>query len=356
MTRKASPSRRPARDERQSAQRSRPARPKRRKKGKMGRVLDAFLGPFGFHPDGVDDDAPPPRRTRGQHDPHHAISQSRAPKSHPREPYPREPFPRESFPRESFARDPAFASPPIAGGDSGSLRNSQANARPARGPIIASDDPSLINTPKLARKPAPEPMRKPAPELMSRPVPEPMPRSAPEVLLADDKRPQLRIEAPQLAPPGSVPAVIARTFRGADGRHRAQRPDRRGCIPRQSRRLGRRSRRTGREHHAAGRARLRARVAHRPAGADCRRWAGRRLDGAGAAVGRRRGAGQSGGSVQRQDDPASDRRRRRADPGQERHAGQCRRPAAAARRDAGAGQPPGGEQAARRSAGARSRD
>ena len=119
--RKSSSSRRPARDERQSAQRSRPARPKRRKKGKVGRVLDAFLGPFGFHPDGVDDNAPPPRRTRGPHDPHPRDPhprESRAPESHPREPYPREPFPRESFPRESFPRDPAFASPPVAGPDS----------------------------------------------------------------------------------------------------------------------------------------------------------------------------------------------------------------------------------------------
>jgi HlyD family secretion protein len=203
--RKASPSRRPA------PQRPRAARPRRRKKGKVGRVLDAFLGPFGFQADSVDDNVPPPRRTRGPRDPHPREAhprESHAPESHPRESYPREPFPHESFRRESFPLEPALTSPPIAGGDSGSLRNSQANARPTRGPIIASDDPSLINTPKPARKPAPEPMRKPAPELMSRPVPEAMPRSAPEILLADDKRPQLRIEAPQLAPPGSVPAVI----------------------------------------------------------------------------------------------------------------------------------------------------
>jgi membrane fusion protein, type I secretion system len=207
--RKASPSRRPARDERQAPPRPRAARPRRRKKGKVGRVLDAFLGPFGFQPDGVDDNAPPPRRTRAPRDPHPREfhpRESHAPESHPRESYPREPFPRESFPRESFTREPAFTSPPIAGGDSGSLWNSQANARPARGPIIASD-PSLINIPKPARKPAPELMPRPAPELMPRPAPEPMPRQAPEVLLADDKRPQLRIEAPQLAPPGSLPAV-----------------------------------------------------------------------------------------------------------------------------------------------------
>jgi membrane fusion protein, type I secretion system len=153
--RKASPSRRPARDERQAPPRPRAARPRRRKKGKVGRVLDAFLGPFGFQPDGVDDNVPPPRRARA----------------------PREAFPRDSFPREPFPREPAFTSPPIAGDDSGPLRNSHVNTRPPRGPIIAPDDPSLMNTPKPAWKPAPEPMRKPVPELMPRP--EPMQRPAP---------------------------------------------------------------------------------------------------------------------------------------------------------------------------------
>ena len=36
----------------------RPARPKRRRKGKMGRVLDAWLGPFGFQADGPQADGP----------------------------------------------------------------------------------------------------------------------------------------------------------------------------------------------------------------------------------------------------------------------------------------------------------
>ena len=53
------------------------------------------------------------------------------------------------------------------------------NERQARGPIIAPDDPSLMN----------------------------MPRSRPEVLPIDELRPPPRIEAPQLAPPSPAGPV-----------------------------------------------------------------------------------------------------------------------------------------------------
>ena len=94
--RKAPPSRLPLLDGPQP-QRPRSARPKRRRKGKMGRVLGAWLGPFGFQADGVDEPAAPP-------------------------------------PRRSAPREPAFTSPPISGAeDRGPLRHSHPKARPARG-------------------------------------------------------------------------------------------------------------------------------------------------------------------------------------------------------------------------------
>ncbi|NOJ42555.1 HlyD family type I secretion periplasmic adaptor subunit [Bradyrhizobium australiense] len=137
------PLRRPANDEAPpGARRSRPARPKRsKKKSKMGRVLD-WLGPFGSQSDDVDGEPPPPRRGR-------------------------------------VAREPQFTPPP-AGSARGPAGNSWLNERHARGPILAPDDPSLIN----------------------------MPRSRPELLQIDDTREPPRIEAPQLAPPspaGPVP-------------------------------------------------------------------------------------------------------------------------------------------------------
>src|SRR5439155_9609357 len=104
----------------------RPARPKRPKKGKMGRVLDAWLSPFGFQGDGSHAEAPVRRGS---------------------------PKPRE----------PAFASP----------------SPRMRGPIIAPDDPSLLN----------------------------MPKSAPVVSAMDHKRPPLAVEGPQLAP-SNPPAVV----------------------------------------------------------------------------------------------------------------------------------------------------
>jgi HlyD family secretion protein len=153
------PLRRPANDEPgPGARRSRQARPKRsKKKGKMGRVLE-WLGPFGSQSDGVEVEPPAPRGARS-------------------------------------AREPQFMPPPPASGMRGPAGNASANNAPsgnaplgssrrnerqARGPIIAPDDPSLMN----------------------------IPRSRPEVLSFDDTRLPPRIEAPQLAPPspaGPVP-------------------------------------------------------------------------------------------------------------------------------------------------------
>ena len=148
------PLRRPANDEPgPGGRRSRQARPKRsKKKGKMGRVLD-WLGPFGSQSEVFEPEPPAPRAGRS-------------------------------------AREPQFRSPPPASGRRGPAGNASANNAPsgnfwrnerqARGPIIAPDDPSLMN----------------------------IPRSPPEVLSIDDTRLPPRIEAPQLAPPspaGPVP-------------------------------------------------------------------------------------------------------------------------------------------------------
>jgi HlyD family secretion protein len=148
------PLRRPANDEgRPGSRRSRQARPKRpKKKGKMGRVLD-WLGPFGSQSEVLDPEPPAPRGGRS-------------------------------------TREPQFMAPPPASGMRGPAgkvsannapsSNSWRNERQARGPIIAPDDPSLMN----------------------------MPRSRPEVLSIDDTRLPPRVEAPQLAPPspaGPVP-------------------------------------------------------------------------------------------------------------------------------------------------------
>ncbi len=152
------PLRRPANDEgRPGSRRPRQARPKRsKKKSKMGRVLD-WLGPFGSQSEVLDPEPPAPRSGRS-------------------------------------AREPQFMPPPPAGGMRGPAGNASANnasannasanswpnERQARGPIIAPDDPSLMN----------------------------IPRSRPDVLSIDDPRLPPRIEAPQLAPPspaGPVP-------------------------------------------------------------------------------------------------------------------------------------------------------
>jgi HlyD family secretion protein len=137
------PLRRPANDDPgPGARRSRQARPKRsKKKGKMGRVLD-WLGPFGSQSNGLDDEPPAPRGGRS-------------------------------------TREPQFMAPPPAASARGPAGNSWPNERQSRGPIIAPDDPSLMN----------------------------MPRSRPEVLPIYDQRLPPRIEAPQLAPPSAAGPV-----------------------------------------------------------------------------------------------------------------------------------------------------
>ena len=114
-------------------------------------MLDAWLGPFGFQADAPDGDAP---AARGSH----------------------------------AVRDPEFTSP-----------------HRARGPIIAPDDPSLINIPGPAPRPMSKPMSKPA----SRPAEKHGPRPVLEVAPADDLRDPLRIEAPRLAPSISAGAVVS---------------------------------------------------------------------------------------------------------------------------------------------------
>jgi HlyD family secretion protein len=153
------PLRRPANDEgRPGSRRPRQARPKRsKKKSKMGRVLD-WLGPFGSQSEVLDPEPPAPRGGRSTREP-----QFMAP------------------PPASGMRGPAGkASTNHASAKRSSANHSWPNERQARGPIIAPDDPSLMN----------------------------MPRSRPEVLSIDDPRQPPRIEAPQLAPPspaGPIP-------------------------------------------------------------------------------------------------------------------------------------------------------
>lgn len=152
------PLRRPANDEPgPGARRSRPGRPKRSKKrGKMGRVLD-WLGPFGSQSDGFDDEPSPPRGARSAREPEFMTP-----------------------PPAGRARGPA-RSAPSGNSSSGnaSSSNSWLNERQARGPIIAPDDPSLMN----------------------------IPRSRLDVLPIDDSRLPPRVEAPQLAPPSPAGAV-----------------------------------------------------------------------------------------------------------------------------------------------------
>ena len=146
------PRRAPPDGQRPPGRRPRQARPKRsKKKGKMGRVLDAWLGPFGFQADAPDGDAPAPRGSQA-------------------------------------VREPEFTSP-----------------QRARGPIIAPDDPSLINMPR----PAPRPMSKPRSKPASKPAEMHAPRPVLDVAPSLDMRDPLRIEAPRLAPSISAGAVVS---------------------------------------------------------------------------------------------------------------------------------------------------
>ena len=191
-------------------------------------------------------------------------------------------------------REPQFMPPPPANGTRGPAGNASANNAPsgnswrnerqARGPMIAPDDPSLMN----------------------------IPRSRPEVLSIDDTRLPPRIEAPQLAPPspaGPVPrdrsvTGVVRNGLTAGVAFLANRDGSADVAGAPGESIVLRAARAFEGELRTG-----------LAGAARRRRVGRRLDDAGAVVGRRRGAGQSGGAVQRQDHPASDRRRGRADPG-----------------------------------------
>jgi HlyD family secretion protein len=119
-------------------------------------VLD-WLGPFGSQSEVLDPEPPPPRSGRSTREPEFM------------------------YPPSGGQRGPARnGSVNRASATNASANNSWRNERQARGPIIAPDDPSLMN----------------------------MPRSRPEVLSIDDPRLAPRIEAPQLAPPspaGPIP-------------------------------------------------------------------------------------------------------------------------------------------------------
>jgi HlyD family secretion protein len=150
------------------------ARPKRsKKKGKMGRVLDAWLGPLGFQTNSPAGDAPAPRGSQA-------------------------------------VREPEFISP-----------------QRTRGPIIAPDDPSLINVPRPsttrpstgpATRPSTGPAPRPAPGPASRPGfrPAEKPASRPvlEIEPTLEMRDPLRIEAPRLAPSIPASAVVSGRSQG----------------------------------------------------------------------------------------------------------------------------------------------
>jgi HlyD family secretion protein len=124
---------RPPRGDQRPPPRQRTAKPKRPPKGKMGRVWDACLGPLGFRGDEFHDE-----QSRGQR-PH-------VERSH------RHPSARD---RGNVVREPAATNP-----------------RRARSPIIAPDDPSLLNVPLAGPPPLP----------------------------AQDRQPPIHVDAPRLAP------------------------------------------------------------------------------------------------------------------------------------------------------------
>jgi HlyD family secretion protein len=116
--------RRPPRGDHRPPPRQRAAKPKRPPKGKMGRVLDVCLGPLGFYSDGSHDERSYGQRSSGQ-----------APVRD----------------RGDAVREPAAAM----------------TAHRARGPIIAPDDPSLLNVPAAgpAAHDPPQPIHVDAPRL-----------------------------------------------------------------------------------------------------------------------------------------------------------------------------------------------
>lgn len=121
--------RRPPRGDHRPPPRQRAAKPKRPPKGKMGRVLDACLAPLGFLGDESHDE-----RSRGQRSHGHAPARDRG----------------------NAVREPAAA----------------ANPHRTRGPIIAPDDPSLLN----------------------------VPAAGPAGSAAHDSRQPIHVDAPRLAP------------------------------------------------------------------------------------------------------------------------------------------------------------
>ena len=180
----------------------------------MGRVLDAWLGPFGFQADAPEGDAPAARGSQAVREP-----------------------------------------------------DSRARTR-TRGPIIAPDDPSLdqhaVSRPTILACDA-EP-RRDRPNLRSlqpaRPSLRPGLRRGRKHAAAGrcsefapsvDMRQPLRIEAPAPGPVDFGRRRRVRTSHRADGRYSPPGRQQERCVPRQSRRLAGCRRRAGREHRAAGR-------------------------------------------------------------------------------------------------------
>lgn len=162
------PDRRPSQerspqDDRAAARRARPGRPKR-KQGKMSRVLDAWLGPFGSSRSNnvdIEPPAPAPRARR-----------TREPEFMPPPPSGRVRTPASNAPAGTGPKN--SARPDIA-----SPENFMRNERQPRSPIIAPNDPSLLN----------------------------IPRPGPELLEIDGRREPPRLETPRLAPPVLAGAV-----------------------------------------------------------------------------------------------------------------------------------------------------
>ena len=129
--------RRPAREALRPAARQRTRQPKRRRKGKMGRAIDICLEQLGLTAA-----APASRRSEPAHEPTAVPTRSRSE-------HRRQPAAAPAGRRNEHAREPAVA--PV-GRRSEHIREPAASPPRWRGPIIAPDDPSLINV----AKPGPE--------------------------------------------------------------------------------------------------------------------------------------------------------------------------------------------------------